>query len=123
MANLDKSYQEFLADLKSKIASTRYTAARAVNTEFILLYWDIGNSILQKQGTVGWGKKVIQQLSKDLGGAFPDMKGFSERNLDFMRHFAKLWPDSLITKQLVSKLPWGHNILLLQKISNESDRL
>ncbi|MFY7992074.1 MAG: PDDEXK nuclease domain-containing protein [Bacteriovoracaceae bacterium] len=123
MANLDKAYQEFLGDLKSKIASSRYTAVRAVNTELILLYWDIGNSILQKQETAGWGKKVIQQLSKDLEGAFPDMKGFSERNLDFMRQFAKFWPDPQITKQVVSKLPWGHNILLLQRTSSESDRL
>lgn len=123
MANLDKAYQDILTDLKAKISSSRYAAARAVNTELILLYWEIGNSILQKQETAGWGKKVIQQLSKDLGAAFPEMKGFSERNLDFMRQFAKFWPDSQITKQVVSKLPWGHNILLLQRISSDSDRL
>lgn len=113
---IDKSYIDFLTDLKMKISSSRYAAARAVNTELILLYWEIGNSILQRQEAAGWGKKVVQQLSKDLGSAFPEMKGFSERNLDFMRQFAKFWPDSQITKQVVSKLPWGHNIQLLQRV-------
>ena len=123
MAEIDKTYSDFLIDLKNKISSSRYEAARAVNTELILLYWDIGNSILRKQESKGWGKKIIQQLSQDLAKAFPEMKGFSERNLDYMRHFAKLWPDVQISQQVVAKLPWGHNIVLLQKISNDFDRL
>ena len=123
MAEIDKTYSDFLTDLKNKISSSRYEASRAVNKELILLYWDIGNSILRKQESKGWGKKIIQQLSQDLAKAFPEMKGFSERNLDYMRHFAKLWPDVQISQQVVAKLPWGHNIVLLQKISNDFDRL
>jgi predicted nuclease of restriction endonuclease-like (RecB) superfamily len=123
MADLDKAYIEFLSGLKQRIATSRYEAARLVNTELLLLYWDIGNVILEKQADRGWGKKIIQQLAKDLSSAFPDMKGFSQRNLDYMRHFAKTWPDRPITQQLVAKLPWGHNIVLLQKLSNDSERL
>ncbi len=123
MNKLTKTYAEFLDGLKNKIASARYQAARTVNQELVLLYWDIGKSILDKQEQEGWGKKVIQQISKDLAQAFPEMKGFSERNLDYMRTLARLWPDRQITQQLVAKLPWGHNTVLMDKISNDSDRL
>lgn len=123
MVKVDKNYTDFLIGLKKRISSSRYETARTVNRELILLYWDIGNSILQKQESNGWGKKIIHKLSIDLAKAFPEMKGFSERNLDYMRHFAKFWPDREITQQLVAKLPWGHNIALLQKVPNDSERL
>lgn len=123
MNEITKNYAEFLNDLKSKITQAHHQAARTVNQNLILLYWEIGKSILEKQEVEGWGKKVIQQLSKDLEHAFPDMKGFKERNLLFMRQFALNWNDLSIVKQLVSQLPWGHNILLLQRISDYSTRL
>ena len=123
MNDITKPYAAFLSELKTRIASARNQAVRAVNQELILLYWDIGKSILEKQEREGWGKKVIQQLSRDLSGAFPEMKGFSARNLDYMRTLARLWPDRQITQQLAAKLAWGHNMVLLDKISNDSDRL
>ena len=123
MANLDKAYQEFLADLKSKISSSRYAAARAVNSELILLYWEIGNSILEKQAAGGWGTGVIDQLSKDLSSSFEDMKGFSPRNLRYMKMFAQKWSDKLILQQVAAKLPWTLNTTLLDKITSDSDRL
>jgi len=122
MSKLTKTYAEFLDGLKNKIASARYQAARTVNQELILLYWDIGKSILDKQEQEGWGKKVIQQISKDLAQAFPEMKGFSERNLKYMRRFSGLWPDQLIVQQLVAQLPWGHNTVLMDRLSNDLDR-
>jgi predicted nuclease of restriction endonuclease-like (RecB) superfamily len=122
MSKLTKTYAEFLDGLKNKIASARYQAARTVNQELILLYWDIGKSILDKQEQEGWGKKVIQQISKDLAQAFPEMKGFSERNLKYMRRFNGLWPDQLIVQQLVAQLPWGHNTVLMDRLSNDLDR-
>lgn len=123
MNDMTRNYAAFLSDLKSKIASARNQAARTVNQELILLYWDIGQSILDKQEHEGWGKKIIQQLSKDLIHAFPEMKGFSQRNLDYMRNLARLWPDRQIAQQLAAKLGWGHNMLLMDKIPNDSDRL
>jgi predicted nuclease of restriction endonuclease-like (RecB) superfamily len=113
MANLDKAYQEFLTNLKARITSSRYTAARAVNSELILLYWDIGNSILEKQAHDGWGAKVIEHLAQDLKTSFEDMKGFSVRNLKYMRLFADKWRDKQIVQQLAAQLPWAHNMVLL----------
>jgi len=102
---LDKSYSEFLVDLKAKISESRYVAARSVNTGLIKPYWSIG------------------RLSKDLKESFPEMKGFSPRNLGYMKDFALIWNDELILQQVVAKLPWAHNITLLEKISNNSKQL
>ena len=112
MNNLENNYDKFLSDLKSRIIESRYQAARTVNQELILLYWHIGNSILGKQVDEGWGTKVIKQLSSDLCKAFPEMKGFSIRNLKYMRKFAKTWNQYTIVQQLVAQLPWGHNIAI-----------
>jgi predicted nuclease of restriction endonuclease-like (RecB) superfamily len=109
MSKLTKTYAEFLDGLK-KIASARYQAARTVNQELVLLYWDIGKSTLDKQEQKGWGKKVIQQIARDLAQAFPEMKGFSERNLDYMCTLARLWPDRQITQKLASKTPWEQSV-------------
>lgn len=123
MATLDKAYQDFLSDLKARIISSRYTAARAVNTELVLLYWDIGNSILQKQASEGWGAKVVDRLATDLRLSFQEMKGFSVRNLKYMRLFAETWPEKQIVQTLVAQLTWSHNVALLDKLSSNSDRL
>lgn len=123
MSEITKNYSDFLKELKSKIHTAQQKAVRTVNQELVSLYWEIGKSILERQESEGWGKKVIQQLSKDLLEAFPDMKGFGERNLRYMRDLAKTWPDKTIWQQAVAQLPWGHNVVLLEKIPNESDRL
>ncbi|WP_369408579.1 DUF1016 N-terminal domain-containing protein, partial [Wolbachia endosymbiont of Atemnus politus] len=75
------------------MATSRYKAALAVNSKLILLYHYIGTEILKRQEEHGWGAKVIDQLSKDLRDTFPDMKGFSTRNLKYMRKFAEEYPD------------------------------
>lgn len=123
MVNVDKSYQAFLSDVKTRIASSRYAAARAVNTELILLYWDIGNSILQKQSSEGWGAKIVDHLARDLKASFEEMKGFSVRNLKYMRLFAETWPEKQIVQTLVAQLTWSHNVALLDKLSINSERL
>ncbi len=79
--------------------------------------------IRDRQEKLGWGAKVVEQLSTDLRRAFPEMKGFSSRNLLFMRRFAQTWSDETIVKQLVSLLPWGHNIRLIQKVAEPELRL
>lgn len=82
----------------------------------MLLYWQIGQDILARQAEQGWGAKVIEHLSHDLRAAFPEMKGFSPRNLKYMRAFAEAWPDSEFVQQAVARLPWGHNVVLLDKL-------
>ncbi|MDR3692081.1 MAG: PDDEXK nuclease domain-containing protein [Fimbriimonas sp.] len=115
-------YGPFLEDLKKQIRSAQIRAVVAVNSELVMLYWNIGRRIAAVQETQGWGKKIVPALSADLMKAFPEMKGFSSRNLDYMLAFAKAWPDEPISQQLVAKLPWGHNIHLLQTIDDPQTR-
>ena len=79
--------------------------------ELNLLYWEIGVSILQKQQQHGWGAKIIDQLAADLQVSYPGIKGFSARNLKYMRSFAVAYPDKAIVQQLVAQIPWGSSPL------------
>lgn len=123
MQNLDKSYIEILDTLKQKIKTAQLKAALSVNTEMLLLYWEIGKTILERQEQEGWGQNVINKLSDDLKKSFPEMKGFSSRNLGYMKKFAEIYPDISILQQLVAKLPWGHNVILIDKIKSDEERL
>lgn len=116
------SYELFFNDLKQRIRNARVKAALAVNKELILLYWQIGTGILSKQNKEGWGTKVVTRLAKDLKQAFPDMKGFSTRNLKYMRSFAEAWPDDSIVQQLAAQIPWFHNCILLDKVKDPEAR-
>ncbi len=80
-------YPAFLTELKERIRTAQVRAALSVNRELVLLYWQIGRDILLRQRDAGWGAKVIDRLSRDLRAAFPEMKGFSPRNLKYMRTF------------------------------------
>ena len=115
-------YAEWLADLKGRIHTAQQSAALAVNRELVLLYWQIGRDILERQARQGWGAKVIGRLAHDLRTAFPDMKGFSRSNLMYMRAFAEAWPDAAIVQQLVGRLPWGHNLVLMTKLKDAEVR-
>ena len=122
-SGLPAGYGPFLSELKDRIRASQIKAALSVNSELIALYWEIGVSILKRQRDEGWGAKVIERLALDLHQAFPDMQGFSKRNLLFMRAFAEAYPDAEIVKQVVSLLPWGHNIRLLQTAKDPDQRL
>lgn len=115
-------YSDWLTDLKTRIHNAQQRAAIAVNREMIGLYWQIGQDILTRQAEQGWGAKVIDRLAHDLRTAFPDMKGFSPRNLKYMRAFAQAWPDFEFVQQLLHKLPWGHNLVLLDKRDSAEQR-
>ena len=115
-------YRSFLEDLKHRIRTVQLRAAVSINQELVLLYWNIGRQILAAQETKGWGTKVVPQLSNDLCKAFPDMKGFSPRNLDYMLAFARAWPEEPILQQLVAKLPWGHNLRLMETLEDPDTR-
>ena len=167
-------YLSFVTSLKKRINTARISAVRAVNRDLILLYWDIGKSILEKQKTFGWGDSVVETLARDLQEAFPELSGFSERNLWDMRRFYGEYasPDFLrqvvaeldhgktnasrpsplggarkelasrkslsarqaVTKstpsiareflrQLVAEIPWGHHLLILNKVAGAEARL
>ncbi len=116
-------YSNWLIDLKQKIYSSQQKAIFAVNKELVLLYWQIGTEILERQEKQGWGTKVIDQLSKDFRSEFPNMKGFSSRNLKYMRAFAKNWSDITIVQEALAQLPWYHHVTLLDKLNDNEERL
>ncbi|QUY62948.1 PDDEXK nuclease domain-containing protein [Gulosibacter molinativorax] len=89
----------------------------------VALYWQIGQDIIERQARQGWGAKVIDRLAHDLRVAFPDVRGMSARNLRYMRDFAKAWPDFEIWQQAAAKLPWGHNMVLIDRIKDAERRL
>ena len=120
---INQEYTELLSYLKERVVSSRYKAALSVNKELILLYHHIGTQILQSQSKQGWGAKVIDQLSKDLIREFPEMKGFSTRNLKYMRKFAEEYPDIQFVQEVLAQLTWYHNVTLLDKISDKQIRL
>lgn len=117
-----EGYGDWLKELKNRIHSAQLRASLAVNRELVLLYWQIGQDILTRQAQQGWGAKVIERLARDLRSAFPDMKGFSPRNLKYMRAFAEAWPDVQFVQQAVAQLPWGHNLVLLDKLPGPETR-
>lgn len=88
----------------------------------MLLYWDIGRAILVRQERSGWGARVIDRLSADLHRSFPDMRGFSSRNLKYMRAFAAAWPERTIVQQAAAQIPWFHDCLLLDRVPDARDR-
>src|SRR4051812_37188195 len=92
-STIPAGYEEFLHDLKQRIQHARLKAVLAVNRELILFYWQLGRDILERQRLAGWGTKIIDRLAKDLHQEFPVVKGFSPRNLKYMRAFAEAWPD------------------------------
>ena len=118
-----EGYDDWLADLKGRIHAAQQRAALAVNIELLQLYWQIGRDILERQAEQGWGTKVVERLSHDLRGAFPDLGGFSRANLMYMRAFAAAWSADAIVQQPVGQLPWGHNIVLLTKLKENDARL
>ncbi len=121
-AGLPRNYTETLHDLKKRIQQERLRTVMAANSAMVLLYWDIGRTILARQETAGWGARVIDRLSSDLRDAFPDMKGFSPRNLKYMRTFAAAWPDRAFVQQAAAQMPWFHNCVLLDRVRKPSDR-
>ena len=123
VAQLPSSYPKLLEDIKARIRQAQVRAALSVNRELVLLYWHIGKEILQRQEQEGWGTKVIDRLARDLAREFPEMKGFSPRNLKYMRAFAEAWPDEPIVQEALAQITWYHNITLLEKVKDPAERL
>jgi len=123
-------YSSLLNDIKKRVRQAQVRATFAANSEMIAMYWDIGRMINCRQQEEGWGARVIPRLAKDIRNELPELKGFSERNIKFMVQFYKEYScdESSNGKQSVSQLkkikeivfmiPWGQNILLMQKIKD-----
>lgn len=122
-SDLPSGYADALSELKARIQQARLRTVLAANSAMLQLYWSIGRTILSRQAREGWGAKVIDRLSADLRAAFPDMSGLSSRNLRYMRDFASAWPDGEIVQRLLPNLPWGQNVVLLDKVRDPQTRL
>ncbi|MCO8122893.1 PDDEXK nuclease domain-containing protein [Stieleria sp. TO1_6] len=146
MSELAKSneYRQWIISVKERIKASQIKAAVAVNVGLLELYWYLGEQILEKQKTAKWGDAFLKTMSEDLLREFPEIKGFSRRNLELIRQWFMFWnpalsftlpgqsqasqvaqqPDSqmfTIAKQLVSQIPWGHNIVLMQKLDGPEE--
>jgi predicted nuclease of restriction endonuclease-like (RecB) superfamily len=115
-------YRRWLAELKQRVERTRLRAVTSVNRELVTLYWQIGREILDRQQRQGWGAAVVDRLARDLKAAFPDMRGFSPRNLKYMRSLAQAWPDAEFVQQPAAQLPWFHLCTLLDKVKDPEQR-
>jgi predicted nuclease of restriction endonuclease-like (RecB) superfamily len=121
--DLPEGYTGFLVEIKEQIKQERLKAVISANSALVLMYWNIGRSILNRQNREGWGAKVIDRLSVDLKYEFPEMNGFSSRNLKYMRKFAECWPDISIVQELLAQISWYHNLALLEKLKDQNLRL
>ena len=115
-------YDELLQELKGHIRRAQIRAAMAVSRELVLLYWTIGREISRRFEQQGWGTKIVDRMARDLQNEFPGVEGFNPRNLRYMRSLAHAWPETEILQQLIAKLPWGHNIRVLDKVKDRATR-
>lgn len=120
---LPDDYTQTLTSIKEQIENRRLDVVLTANSALVMLYWEIGTIILDKQERAGWGTKVVDRLSYDLRSSFPDMKGFSPRNLKYMRAFAAAWPQRRFVQELLAQLTWYHNLALLEKTDDEETRI
>ena len=112
-------YLAIVEQVKREIKTAQYQASVHVNTELILLYHSIGTVINEHKA---WGNKFIENLAADIRREFPASKGYSVRNLKYMAKFAQTYPDREFVQQVVAQIPWGHNLVLLDKISEPEER-
>ena len=113
-------YLNTVESIKQEIRAAQYRASVSINRELLLLYHTIGNTINEHKT---WGSKFIESLSADIKLAFPDASGYSVRNLKYMAKFALAYPDEEFVQQPVAQIPWGHNTVLLDKLSSPEERL
>ncbi|HAU1322093.1 TPA: DUF1016 domain-containing protein [Legionella pneumophila] len=119
---LNQDYKHFLTDIKTRLQTAQIRAALAANSELIKFYWELGTDLIEKQKNHQWGTGFLEQFSHDMREAFPEMQGFSVRNLQRMKQFATLYSDISITTQAVSQLPWGHISRLMQMVKDDTAR-
>ncbi|MBN2895330.1 MAG: DUF1016 family protein [Campylobacterales bacterium] len=130
--SLNTEYKEWLNEIKQRFQSSQIKASIQINSALLEFYWNLGSKIVEKQKSSTWGSGFLQQLSKDLSAEFPDIKGFSKRNLELIRKWYLFWKQVVSqmevtnTKQVVSQvlqIPWGHNIAIIQKCKSTQEAL
>ena len=107
---INEDYKDFIGEIKNKIRNSQYEAMKVVNRTLINLYWGIGQEIYNQQQEKGWGKSIVEVLSKELEKEFPDVKGFSARNLWRMRNLYVEYKDNEILPSLVAEISWSKNV-------------
>jgi len=130
------SYSSLLKKIKNRIHSARGQSILSINKELINLYWEIGKLIIKQQKAEGWGKSIVEHLSRDIRDEFPNITGFSPQNIWYMRSFYVAWAEGIKNlqqpvgdlsgqnlPQVIAEIPWGHNLLLLSKLKNPSLRI
>jgi predicted nuclease of restriction endonuclease-like (RecB) superfamily len=115
-------YAQLLAEVKERIRSAQYAALKAVNTELVGLYWDLGRMIVERQEQAGWGKSVVERLSQDLRREFPGVAGFSVQNLWYMRQFHMEYREREKLQPLVGEVAWAHNLVIMSKCKDPLER-
>lgn len=144
---ITEEYRQFIADMKARITAARLSAARNVNRDLILLYWDIGRAIADKQEKLGWGESVVEMVARDLKAAFSGSTGFSSQNLWRMLQFYRIHTEerflsqvvreltkkgtikpnaeklSQFVREMVAAVPWGHHANILARITDPAARL
>ena len=122
-----RDYRQWLGDLKTRFRQVQLKAAVAVNTELLQFYWALGADILARQSTQAWGSGFLENLSQDLMREFPDVKGFSKRNLEQIRRWVSFWSaQPEIAKQAAAQLfaiPWWHNVVIMTKCQSQAEAL
>jgi predicted nuclease of restriction endonuclease-like (RecB) superfamily len=114
----DKEYKQFIQNLKIEVKQARLKAVRSVNTQLIELYYNIGKKIVQKQAETNWGDNLIGQIEIDLKKEFPDITGFTRRNLLYMRKMHLFFGEVEKVPQAVAQIPWGHIRVILDKLQD-----
>ncbi len=123
MKKIDETtYKKFVEQIKEKVYQAQYQALKSVNKELITLYWEIGKSIIEKQEQYGWGKSVVENLSKDLQKEFVGVKGFSSSNLWRMKNFYQEYNKNKKLAPMVREIGWSHNIVVLEKCKDDLER-
>lgn len=122
MLSATGTYADMLRSIKTAVSASQLRAQRTVNRELIGLYWIIGREIAQRQEQEGWGKSVVEQLSRDLCQEFPGQQGFSMQNLWYMRQFFLEYQAEPNLQQLVGEIPWGQNLLIMAKVKDPAAR-
>ncbi len=123
MKTLPTSYHDTLRTLKDRINNARYQTMQRINSELIKLYWDIGKTLSEKMSNEGWGKSVVELLAVDLHATFHGVKGFSARNLWYMKQFYDSYSEDEFLQRVVAEIPWGQNIEIFTKLDNKDERL
>jgi predicted nuclease of restriction endonuclease-like (RecB) superfamily len=123
MSKIEKDpYKVFLSEIKEKIHQAQYEAMKQVNKTLLTLYWEIGKSIVEKQKQHGWGKSIVETLSKDLQNEFPGVQGYSVQNLWYMRQMYLEYKDNVKLQPLVGEISWSHNLVIMSKCKDNLER-